>query len=562
MARRLSDPTVLSFTLNARLYTLWVPGNAARRLQIARELLQVALVAGDRELALQSRQWRVADLMEIGDLAAADREIARHASEAHKLRAPLYLWFAAAWKAMRALLDGRLGDVEIEANEARMIGHRAEPENAEMTFASQMFWLRREQGRLDEFANLLLARSAEGTFSAAHRCGLALVCAETGRFDEARAALKLLYENGMEEILRDTGGLPALATAAEACAIVGDTHVAKGLYSLLRPFAGRNIVTGMGISLLGSASRHLGLLTTTLRRWEEAERYFSEALAMHSRMGIRPLISRTQHDYARMLSARGAAGDRDKALKLLDAASITAEALGLKTLAAQVLTLRQRIGTVPSADTRTSVDVVADAVAEEKPDLRTQASPDGTVTILFSDIEGFTSMTERLGDGRAHSLLQIHNRLIREEVFRYGGLEVKAQGDGFMVAFASARRALLCAIAVQRTLARNVPQDREEAIRVRIGLHTGKAIKEGADFFGTTVNLAARITAQGRGGEILVSGALKELTESAGDLRFGSPRAVELKGVTGTRTVFPVAWAGEPEPGCDSSIAGSSTLPR
>ena len=77
---------------------------------------------------------------------------------------------------------------------------------------------------------------------------------------------------------------------------------------------------------------------------------------------------------------------------------------------------------------------------------------------------------------------------------------------------------------------------------MRIGLHTGEAIKEGDDFFGKHVNLAARVAGQAQGGEILVSSLLKELTESAGEFAFGDGRKVELKGLLGTHTVCSVVW--------------------
>ncbi len=77
---------------------------------------------------------------------------------------------------------------------------------------------------------------------------------------------------------------------------------------------------------------------------------------------------------------------------------------------------------------------------------------------------------------------------------------------------------------------------------VRMGLHTGEMIKEGDDFFGKHVNLAARIAGQATGGEILVSSLLKELTSSGGDIEFGDARQVELKGLTGAQEMFPVSW--------------------
>src|SRR5207253_11419766 len=110
-------------------------------------------------------------------------------------------------------------------------------------------------------------------------------------------------------------------------------------------------------------------------------------------------------------------------------------------------------------------------------DLSRAAAPDGTVTILFSDIEGSTEMTERLGDRRWLEVLREHNTVIRSEVRAHDGFEVKSQGDGFMLAFASARRALACPIAVQRAFAGRAEDDPDEAIRVRIGMQTVAAIR-------------------------------------------------------------------------------------
>ncbi len=189
----------------------------------------------------------------------------------------------------------------------------------------------------------------------------------------------------------------------------------------------------------------------------------------------------------------------------------------------------------------TSIDAVVASVQAERPDLRRHAAPDGTVTILFSDIEGSTAITERLGDLRWVEVLRAHNAIIREQLGAHDGFEVKFVGDGFMLAFQSARRALQCAIGIQRVFAQRNDQA-EEPIHVRIGLHTGEAIKEADDFFGRHVILAARIAAQAQGGEILVSSLLKELTESGGDIAFGEGRDVELKGLAGTHQVHHIAW--------------------
>jgi eukaryotic-like serine/threonine-protein kinase len=188
----------------------------------------------------------------------------------------------------------------------------------------------------------------------------------------------------------------------------------------------------------------------------------------------------------------------------------------------------------------TSVDEVASTVGSERPSLRPAAAPDGTVTMLFSDIEASTALNERLGDVRWLELLRAHNQVVREQVQAHGGFEVKAQGDGFMIAFPSARRAVQCARAIQLAIDSDLGEHPDGPIRLRIGLHTGEALRQEADFYGKNVVLAARIADQAGGGEILASSVVKQLTESAGDVRFENQRDLELEGLAGTHTVYKV----------------------
>jgi class 3 adenylate cyclase/tetratricopeptide (TPR) repeat protein len=189
-----------------------------------------------------------------------------------------------------------------------------------------------------------------------------------------------------------------------------------------------------------------------------------------------------------------------------------------------------------------TIGALAVSSVKELPELRAHAAPDGTVTILFSDVEGSTSIFDRLGDIRAQEILAAHNAIIREQVTLQKGFEVKSTGDGFMVAFSSARRALFCAIGIQRALTAYCQHRSDEPIRVRIGLHVGEVISESADFFGKAVILAARIAALARGGEILVSSIMHDLTENAGDLRFSEGRDVRFKGLSGSYRIYEAIW--------------------
>ena len=191
---------------------------------------------------------------------------------------------------------------------------------------------------------------------------------------------------------------------------------------------------------------------------------------------------------------------------------------------------------------RTSIDLVAAAAAADP--LPVSLAAAGTLTIVFSDIEQSTRRAVELGDERWLALLGVHNRLVRRHVERSGGVEVKAQGDGFMLAFPSARAAVQCSIEVMRALAAHGRSHPTEALRVRIGMHTGEAIVEDGDLFGRPVVLAARIANQARGGEILVSSLVREIVETRGDLCFGEPREVPLKGLEGTYRLHPILLEG------------------
>ena len=200
-------------------------------------------------------------------------------------------------------------------------------------------------------------------------------------------------------------------------------------------------------------------------------------------------------------------------------------------------------GSSTSTEVKRTIDVVAASIGARRPDMSLHAAPDGTVTLLFSDMEGFSSMTERLGDLRAREVIRRHNAVVRRACSDHSGYEVELQGDGFLLAFGSARNAIQCAIAIQRAFARDAEEHPDEPIRVRIGCHTGEALRDADRFFGKTVILAARIAGEAKGGEIVASNVLKELTESAGDLRFDSEREVELKGLAGSHRIHSVSWS-------------------
>jgi len=175
-------------------------------------------------------------------------------------------------------------------------------------------------------------------------------------------------------------------------------------------------------------------------------------------------------------------------------------------------------------------------------------APDDVHTILFTDVEGSTALTQRLGDAKARELLREHERITREALKAHGGSEIKTMGDGFMASFTSATKALECAIAMQRAFAQR-NESAEESIRVRIGLNAGEPIAEDdpggrGDLFGTAVNMAARIAAKADGGEVLASNVVRELVAGKRFL-FNDRGETELRGFEDPVRLYEVRWGEE-----------------
>jgi class 3 adenylate cyclase len=196
-----------------------------------------------------------------------------------------------------------------------------------------------------------------------------------------------------------------------------------------------------------------------------------------------------------------------------------------------------------AADLReTSMDAVARAVEEAPPAVEPAEFDHGTITIVFSDIESSTERATSMGDSAWMRVLSAHNDIIRRHVEAWGGNVVKNQGDGFMLTFNGARQALRAMTEVQRELDEFAREQPDMGVRVRVGVHTGEVIAEQGDIFGKHVMLAARVGGLAAGGEILVSSIVREIASARGDLDFGDPQAVALKGITGDQVVYPFLW--------------------
>ncbi len=550
MARRVGDPGALASALARRQFTGMIhPDQVRRRLAESDELHDLAKKLGDGELELRADLYRLSSRLQLGDIPGLDLDLAAVDHLAGQLRLAHLQWNVPLLRATRALIDGRFDDAEVLSREAAAAGVRAEEPVAAQFHATQIALLRRlrrspeDEAELEALIGQLVELAERYPAIPAWRSSLAATHAQLDHRREARTVFETLAAHDFEDVPLDAQWAISLGLLAEVACYLGDVERARVLLRMLAPFEGLNLIAGRAAACYGPVSRTLGLLARTEGRLDDAERHFVAGLALSEAMGDRPFTAHTRFELATTLLDRDAAGDRERALELLAAALESAQELGMVWLVERALAARLAAQGLESLDVGTSIDFMIDEVASERPDIAAHAAPDGQVTILFSDIENSTLMTERLGDERWLAVLRAHNALFRELVPAHGGYEVKNQGDGFMLVFPDPARAIECATAIQRELVAREPVEGER-VRVRIGMHAGEAIREEGDFFGRSVILAARIAAQARGGEILVSEELRRRAENGdrGAVGFDAGREVELKGLAGTHRVYRAEW--------------------
>src|SRR5262245_21616349 len=232
---------------------------------------------------------------------------------------------------------GGLGEGQTTDSQAVALGQRVQP-----PYAAQYFWGRlvpilHEQQRLAEVETDLQAFLTQFAQMPSWRIAPVWLASQLGQEVEARQGFATLAAQDFVDLPKDGNWHGNMAALCEICLGLDATPHAATLYTLWRPYAGRNCVGGVSVaSIRGAASRYLGALAAVLSRWDEAEQHFHDALAMNTRMGARPWVAYTQYDYATMLLRRHQPGDHDKAQALLALALATAQELGMTRLEGKI----------------------------------------------------------------------------------------------------------------------------------------------------------------------------------------------------------------------------------
>jgi tetratricopeptide (TPR) repeat protein len=350
LARRLDDPATLAYALEGRSAALWNPFTTLERLPLAQELFLVAEEAGDIERLQAAHFYRLLALFELGDMAGVHAELDMGDRLTREIRQPGHGWISAALRALLAEFEGRFDEAEALEAEAFRLGQHAHGFEALASLRLRTMAIRREQGRLAEMETAIRSSLTDFPWFHSFPCALALLLAELGRREEARAQFEALAEGDFAAIYVDNEWLYSMTLLTEVAAYLGDLGRAARLYERLLPLSDRIAIT-QPEGCNGSTSRYLGLLASTLEREEAAVKHLEQGLAMNERMGAPVWSAHTRHDLATVLARRDGPGDREHAVHLLEACVATCQDVGMPVVEGKAAKLLEELGGTPARST-------------------------------------------------------------------------------------------------------------------------------------------------------------------------------------------------------------------
>ena len=337
LARKIGDPAALSYALAGRFWAIWWPANPEVRLELAREMWDLATALGDGERLIDAQMMLWLSHTELADMTAARRESNEMLRLVVDLRQPGHLWLGIAPRALMALMEGDFVAAE------RLIDEESDP-GSHFTLARDnvsaarfhRFLLQRERGRLADEEGAVRSSVEEFPWYPLHRSALACLLIDLGRTDESRAVLQDLARDDFAALYPDNEWLLGASLAAEGVARLYETEWAQSLYLQLQPLAGRHAI-GHAEGSIGAVDRYLGLLAASLDRLDDAARHLEDAVQINERMGARPWTAHSRFDLATVLRRRNAPGDRPRAEDLESLALAAARDLGMPALETSIL---------------------------------------------------------------------------------------------------------------------------------------------------------------------------------------------------------------------------------
>jgi len=331
MARRLGDPALRAWTLDARKVAIWGPDTLEEHWAVIDELARLAHESGEPEQLVDAHVCALIKLFERFEIDGFDESHARATAAADKLGQPGQRWLVAVMAPMHALLVGRLDDAERLIDQAFLLGQEAIPWNARVSRVMQRFVLGILRAELSAVEPELRAAASENPWFPTLQAALAALYAELGDCERARAAFEALAADDFAAVPTDDEWLLTMGLLADACCFLGDADRAGVLYRRLEPYAHR-IVVGPLEACLGSAARPLGKLAGTLGRTVDAAQWLDCAATVNERARALPWAAHARREQAEVLLS---SGGTSAAAPLMDSAETAYRALGMEFWAAR-----------------------------------------------------------------------------------------------------------------------------------------------------------------------------------------------------------------------------------
>lgn len=325
----IDDAGTLAHALHARHYVTRGPGGLEEGLGLAAQIIELAHRSGETQLELAGRAAYVVGLLNEGDLARMDAELAALAEGADRLDHPEFQWYAQVYRLVRALIDGRFNDADQLLEQAGEAANQAPEFSIGLFFAEAITDLRRLSGaardsRLAQLAEM--ARRFRGVL--VWRCLTLATSVEAPTPPEAALVEARALTSELLEQHRDGHWLVGCCLLAEAVTALGESELAARLDRALRPYAGRLAVAGRVAGFRGSVSHALGLLAQVQSHPSQAVADFEQAVAQHDRMAALPFQERSLRALAGALEARGGGDDAERASAVRAQADDLATRLG------------------------------------------------------------------------------------------------------------------------------------------------------------------------------------------------------------------------------------------
>lgn len=344
-ARRGDDPQVLGRALAARYFAIWHPATVDERIGLASEMVDLGERFDDSELEFVGRSARLTALLTRGDIVGVDRELVAVERGFDEVANPLARWSVMRWRAMRALMEGRLDEAEVLVHQAAEVGEATQdPEMVMQYFGTQLWVLHRERYELGPMEPLVRQQVADNPNVDTYRALLGYLFTESDRLDEARATVEPLLGSdgkGVDHLWPPLTWLTTTSLLADVASALGEVEWCAQIHDALAPYRHLCVVVGTGTVYAGTVAQWAGRAAWGAGRFQDAASLYEEAIALNRRVGAGPLLAHALRQHACLLMDPEAGLDPSRAPRLFEEARTVYERCHMERAVEHLDTIRQ-----------------------------------------------------------------------------------------------------------------------------------------------------------------------------------------------------------------------------